>query len=64
MTVGEWMAIVGMVIALMSAIYSTTRFMVKAIMRELTPNGGASMKDQISRIERRLDTLYETLIIK
>ena len=58
------MAIVGMVIALMSAIYSTTRFMVKAIMRELTPNGGASMKDQISRIERRLDTLYETLIIK
>ena len=58
------MAIVGMVIALMSAIYSTMRFMVKAIMRELTPNGGASMKDQISRIEHRLDTLYETLIIK
>ena len=58
------MAILGMVIALMSAIYSTMRFMVKAIMRELTPNGGASMKDQISRIERRLDTLYETLIIK
>ena len=64
MTLGEWMAILGMVIALMSAIYSTMRFMVKAIMRELTPNGGASMKDQISRIERRLDTLYETLIIK
>ena len=58
------MAVVGMVIALMSAIYSTMRFMVKAIMRELSPNDGASMKDQISRIERRLDTLYETLIIK
>ena len=58
------MAVVGIIIALMSAIYSTMRFMVKAIMRELTPNGGASMKDQISRIERRLDTLYETLIIK
>jgi hypothetical protein len=31
--------------------------MVKSIMRELSPNGGNSLKDQVSRIESRLDQL-------
>jgi hypothetical protein len=31
--------------------------MVKSIMRELQPNGGNSLKDQVSRIEQRLDQL-------
>jgi len=30
-------------------------------MSELMPNGGSSMKDQISRIEARLDYLYTQL---
>jgi len=33
-------------------------------MSELLPNHGASMKDQISRIEARLDYLYTQLIEK
>jgi hypothetical protein len=31
-------------------------------MRELTPNGGSSLKDQVNRIEARLDALYIKLI--
>ena len=51
------MAVGGFVIVLLTAIFSSMRFMVKSIMRELTPNGGNSLKDQVSRIENRLDQL-------
>ena len=57
MSVGEWMAVGGFVIILLTAIFSSMRFMVKSIMRELQPNGGNSLKDQVSRIETRLDQL-------
>jgi len=57
MSVGEWTAVGGLVIAVLTAIYSSMRFMVKSIMRELSPNGGNSLKDQVSRIENRLDQL-------
>ena len=62
MTVGEWTAVGGLVIAVLTAIYSSMRVIVKSIMRELTPNGGSSLKDQVSRIEARLDYLYTRLI--
>lgn len=57
MSVGEWTAVGGLVIAVLTAIYSSMRFMVRSIMRELSPNGGNSLKDQVSRIEQRLDQL-------
>lgn len=57
MSPNEWAMIVGLVITIGSALYATTRFMVKSIMAELTPNGGHSLKDQVSRIEARLDQL-------
>ena len=57
MSVGEWTAVGGLVIAVLTAFYSSTRFMVKSIMRELSPNSGNSLKDQVTRIELRLDTL-------
>ena len=58
------MAVGGFVIALLTAIYSSMRFMVKSIMRELQPNGGNSLKDQVSRIEERLNELIFELAVK
>jgi len=63
-SVGEWTAVGGLVIAVLTAVYSSTRFMVKSIMRELTPNGGKSLKDQVSRIEARLDTLILEMALR
>lgn len=48
----------------MGAWYAATRFLVKSIMAELTPNGGNSLKDQVSRIEQRLDQLMLELTKK
>jgi hypothetical protein len=64
MSVGEWMAVGGFVIVLLTAIFSSMRFMVKSIMRELLPNGGNSLRDQVSRIEQRLDQLLLEIALK
>jgi len=63
-SVGEWTAVLGLVLAILTAVYSAMQFMIKSIMRELTPNGGKSLKDQVSRIEARLDQLILEMAIK
>jgi hypothetical protein len=62
MTPNEWAAVGGLVLSILAAVYSAMRFMIKAVMRELTPNGGSSLKDQVNRIESRVDALYMKLI--
>ena len=62
MSVGEWTAVGGFVIAILAAVYSSMRIIIRAVMSELAPNSGSSMKDQVSRIEARLDYLYPQLI--
>lgn len=64
MSVGEWMAVGGFALAMLTAIYSSMRFMVRSIMRELTPNHGKSLKDQVSRIEERLDQLILEMALR
>jgi hypothetical protein len=64
MSVGEWTAVGGFVIAILAAVYSSMRIIIRSVMSELSPNHGSSMKDQISRIEARLDYLYTQLIEK
>jgi hypothetical protein len=34
------------------------RFLVKGWLSELRPNGGSSMKDQLTRLEQRVDDLF------
>jgi len=63
-SVGEWTAVGALVLAVLTAIYSSMRVIVRSIMSELSPNGGASMKDQVSRIEARLDQLILELALK
>ena len=64
MSANEWTAVVGLAVAIVGALYGTTRFMVKSIMAELQPNTGNSLKDQVSRIEARLDQLMLELTKK
>jgi hypothetical protein len=37
------------------------RFLVKGWLNELRPNSGSSIKDQITRLERRVDDLFVVL---
>ena len=37
------------------------KFIIKGWLNELRPNGGSSMKDQINRLEQRVDQLFVIL---
>jgi hypothetical protein len=50
------------IVTVITAVYSMMRYMVKSVMREFSPNGGSSLKDQVNRIEARLDALYVKLL--
>jgi hypothetical protein len=63
-SVGEWTAVGGLVLAILTAIYSSMRVIVRSIMSELQPNSGSSLKDQVSRIEERLNQLILELALK
>ena len=51
------------VIAVLSGVLIGLRFIVRGWLNELRPNGGTSMKDQLTRLEQRVDDLY-SLIVK
>ena len=62
MAITEWTAVILCLIAILTAIYSMMRFTMKAILTELRPNAGTSLKDQVNRIEQRLDHVYTLLL--
>ena len=62
MTPTEWAAVVTCCIGVVAAVYSGVKVMVRSVMQEFKPNGGSSLKDQVNRIEARLDVLYNKLI--
>ena len=62
MTPTEWAAVVTCCIGVVAAVYSGVKVMVRSVMDEFTENGGSSLKDQVNRIEARLDVLYNKLI--
>ena len=59
----EWAGFGAGVIAVLSGVLIGLRFLVKGWLNELRPNGGQSMKDQLTRLEQRVDDLY-ALIVK
>ena len=63
MTAQAWVAISVGVMAILSGLYGMTRFIVKSIMAEIGPKAnGASIKEQVNRIEARLDYVFNLLI--
>jgi hypothetical protein len=48
------------VIAITTGFFGMMRYMIKTL-AELKPNGGSSMKDQINRLEQRMDDVYHIL---
>ena len=58
MTPTEWAGFGAGVIAVLSGGLVGLRFLVKGWLNELRPNGGLSMKDQLTRLEKRVDDLF------
>ena len=58
MSPGEWAGFGAGVISVLSGGLIGLRFLVRGWLNELRPNGGSSMKDQITRLEQRVDDLF------
>ncbi len=63
MTPGEWVALAVGVCAVCTSLLVALRWVIKSYLQELKPNSGTSMKDQLTRLEQRVDDLY-SLIVK
>jgi hypothetical protein len=59
----QWAGFIAGGCAVLTSVLIGLRFLVKGWLNELRPNGGASMKDQLTRLEQRVDDLY-SLIVK
>jgi hypothetical protein len=64
MTPNEWAGLAVAATTLVGALAMTVRHLVKHYLSELRPNGGSSVKDQVNRLEQKVDTLYNILIQK
>jgi len=61
MSTNEWVAVIGCVIALLTAIYSVMKMVTKSILTELLPNSGKSMRDELRVLSKRVDEIYSIL---
>jgi hypothetical protein len=63
MTPNEWVGLSVGLCAIASTLLLALRWVIKSYLQELKPNSGSSMKDQLTRLEQRVDDLY-SLIVK
>ena len=55
MSVQDWAALILSVLTIVGIMAGGIKFLVKHYLVELKPNSGSSMKDQISRLETRIN---------
>jgi hypothetical protein len=55
MSVQDWAALILSVLTIVGIMAAGIKFLVKHYLIELKPNSGSSMKDQISRLEQRIN---------
>jgi hypothetical protein len=58
----DWAAMGVAMVTLLAAFLTGIRHLVKYYLSELRPNSGSSVKDQISRLETRVDEIYSLLL--
>ena len=58
MTANEWVGIAVGVCAVSTSLLVGLRWVIKSYLAELKPNGGSSLKDQMNRLEQRVDDLF------
>jgi hypothetical protein len=62
MTPNDWAALAVALTSLLGAVAIGVRHLVKYYLSELRPNGGSSVKDQVNRLEEKVEFLTEFVI--
>jgi hypothetical protein len=61
MSAQDFGAIAVAIISVLGGVAAYVQFMIKHYLSELKPNGGSSLKDQVNRLEARVDTIIDLL---
>ena len=61
MSAQDYAALSVAIISVLGGVAAYVQFMIKHYLTELKPNGGSSIKDQVNRLEVRVDTIIEML---
>jgi hypothetical protein len=62
MTIVDWAAFAISICTLVGTFALMIKWLVKHYLNELKPNGGSSVKDQVNRLELRVDEIYRLLV--
>lgn len=62
MTPNDWAALAVAITTLLGTLAIAVRHLVKHYLSELKPNGGSSVKDQVNRLEEKVEFLTEFMI--
>ena len=64
MDAANWAGLIVSIIAVVSAFAGSVRWLVKHYLYELKPNSGSSMKDSVTRLEEKVEILYQMMLHK
>ena len=64
MTASEWAGFSVALMTIIAGFAGSVRWLVKHYLSELKNNGGSSVKDQVERLEARVDQIYLLLCEK
>lgn len=57
----DYAAIAVAIVTVLGGVTAMLQFLIKHYLAELKPNSGSSIKDQVNRLEARVDTILELL---
>jgi hypothetical protein len=60
----DYAAIAVAIVTVLGGVAALLRFVILHYLAELKPNSGSSIKDQVNRLETRVDKIYELLLAK
>ena len=61
MNAQDYAAIAVAIVTVLGGVTAMLQFLIKHYLAELKPNSGSSIKDQVNRLEARVDTIIELL---
>jgi hypothetical protein len=61
MTLQDYAALAVAIATVLGGVTAMLHFLVRHYLAELKPNSGSSLKDQVNRLEARVDTIIELL---
>lgn len=64
MTAVDWAALTVSVVTIAGAFVGGVRWLVKHYLYELKPNSGSSLKDSVTRLEEKVEILYQMMLHK